>query len=149
MTVDLWVAWSCLVAPSGVESRPCCLELVMLVVVDVILGVLLRECVVFVTTALLVIVVGLVVGVGASLTSYVVSLGALEPPAAGVKLSLSGGSGAPDARDLLVGGGRNALLVEVGVVDVAGGEDMSVGLGEGSSSEGLAWRLWGRGVCCA
>ena len=41
MTVDLWVAWSCLVAPSGVESRPCCLELVMLVVVDVILGVLL------------------------------------------------------------------------------------------------------------
>ena len=149
MTVDLWVAWSCLVAPSGVESRPCCLELVMLVVVDVILGVLLRELMVFVTAALLVLVVGLVVGVGDSLTSYVVSLGALEPPAAGVKLSLSGGSGAPDARDLLVGGGRNALLVGVGVVDVAGGGDMSVGLGEGFIIRGVGLEVVGkRGVLC-
>ena len=54
----------------------------MLVVVDVILGVLM----VFMTMALLVVVVCLVVGVGVSLTSYVVSLGVLGPPAAGVKL---------------------------------------------------------------
>ena len=103
----------------------------------------------FMTAALLVLVVGLAVGVGDSLTSYVVRIGALEPPAAGVKLSLSGGSGAPDARDLVVGGGRNALLVGVGVVDVAGVEDMGVGLGEGFIIRGVGLEVVGkRGVLC-
>ena len=123
----------------------------MLVVgaVDVILGVLLCAWLVFMTAALLVVVVCLVVWVGVSLTSYVVSLGVLGPPAAGVKLSLSGGSGAPDARDLVVGGGRNALLVGVGVVDVAGFEDMSVGLGEGFIIRGVGLEVVGkRGVLC-
>ena len=77
------------------------------------------------------------------------SLGVLGPHAAGVKLSLSGGSVAPDARDLAVGGGRNALLVGVGVVDVAGAEDMSVGLGEGFIIRGVGLEVVGkRGVLC-
>ena len=59
MTLVLVVACSCLVAPSGVESRPCCLELVML-------GLLLW--LVLMTAALLVVLRCLVVGVG-SLTS--------------------------------------------------------------------------------
>ena len=67
------------------------------------------------------------VGVG-SITSQV---GVHVPAAARVKLSLSGGSGAPDSRDMVVGGGRNDLLVGVGVADVAGFEDMNVGLGDG------------------
>ena len=63
-----------------------------------------------------------------------------------MKLSLSGGSRAPDARDLLVGGGRKDLLAGV---DVAELEDMSVGLGEGFIIRGVGLEVVGkRGVLC-
>ena len=63
-----------------------------------------------------------------------------------MKLSRSGGSGAPDARDLLVGGGRKDLLAGV---DVAELEDMSVGLGEGFIIRGVGLEVVGkRGVLC-
>ena len=49
----------------------------------------------------------------------------------------------------MVGGGRNDLLTGVGVVDVAGLEDMSVGLGKGFIIRGVGLEVVGkRGVLC-